>query len=66
MFKFYESGIYDGDECNWQKPVNHSALLVGYNLNAEVPYFILRNSWGKEWGENGYYRMAIGEISNVS
>lgn len=63
MFKFYQSGIYDGKDCDPQKPINHSALAIGYNLSHELPYLVLRNSWGKEWGEKGFYRMAIGEVS---
>ena len=41
---------------------NHSTLLVGYNLNYEIPYFILKNSWGSEWGKNGYFKLKIGKL----
>lgn len=61
--KSYKSGVYDGQGCEGKK-VNHSALVVGYNLEAEPPYFLLKNAWGPEWGENGYYKIAIGEISS--
>lgn len=44
--------------------MNHSALLVGYNLDADVPYFTLKNAWGPEWGDGGYYWMSIGELAN--
>lgn len=37
--------------------------MVGYDLNAPVPYFLLKNAWGTEWGEGGYYKFAIGELS---
>lgn len=42
--------------------MNHSSLLVGYDLDADVPYLLLKNSWGKLWGEEGYYKLEIGEL----
>jgi cysteine peptidase B len=35
---------------------------VGYNLTAETPYLILKNSWGKLWGEEGFYKLEIGPL----
>ena len=63
QFKFYSTGIYDGEGCEKNKTVNHATLLVGYDLDADVPYLVLKNSWGKMWGEDGFYRMAIGDLS---
>lgn len=40
--------------------VNHAALVVGYNDTNVPPYWILKNSWGLSWGENGYIRIAKG------
>jgi len=39
-------------------------LAVGYNLEAQIPYIFLKNAWGPEWGEGGYYKMSIGELKN--
>lgn len=39
--------------------INHAVNAVGFNGNAPVPYYIVRNSWGADWGENGYVRIAI-------
>ena len=36
---------------------------MGFDLDAEIPYIELRNAWGKDWGENGYYRIALGEFN---
>jgi len=37
--------------------------LVGYDLNAPVPYMLFKNGWGDLWGEQGFYKMKIGELS---
>ena len=67
-FKFYESGVFDGDGCENSKLeyVNHASVIVGYDLNAPVPYFKMRNSWADDWGEKGYYRMKIGELKKTN
>ena len=61
-FKFYSKGIYNGDGCQKIKTVNHATLLVGYDLNADIPFMLFKNSWGKLWGDEGYYKMAIGDL----
>ena len=63
-FKFYGKGIYDGAGCEDVKTVNHSSLIVGYDLEAETPYFLVKNSWGRKWGDGGYYKFAIGEVGD--
>lgn len=42
------------------KDLNHAVQLIGYNVNTEVPYYIVKNSWGKEFGNDGYLKLAIG------
>lgn len=40
--------------------LSHAVQIVGYNLTAKVPYYIVRNSWGEDFGDNGYLYVAIG------
>ncbi|XP_066151635.1 cathepsin O-like [Euwallacea fornicatus] len=40
--------------------LSHAVQIVGYNLTADIPYYIVRNSWGEDFGDNGYLYIAIG------
>ncbi|XP_028025496.1 cathepsin O-like [Bombyx mandarina] len=40
--------------------LNHAVQLVGYDLTAEVPYYIAKNSWGADYGNGGYLMLAVG------
>ena len=41
--------------------VDHCVQLVGYNKEAETPYWKVRNSWGSSWGEDGFIRLPYGK-----
>jgi len=56
-FSFYTSGIYTADECG--TAIDHAVLLVGYGSENGQEYWIMKNSWGSSWGEDGYMRMAL-------
>lgn len=54
-FQFYHSGIYDGDSCPKDSTnTNHIALIVGYDSKDGKDYWIVKNSWGEDWGMKGY------------
>lgn len=63
QFKFYKNGIFSGDGCETSDTPNHAALAVGYDLSDPIPYIHVKNSWGTQWGDNGFIKMAIGPLS---
>lgn len=56
-FQFYSSGIYYDFACN-KTHGNHFGLAIGYGTENKLGYYIVKNSFGKTWGEDGYIRMA--------
>lgn len=60
-FFSYKSGVYTDKYgyCNG-KTNNHAVLLVGYGNQNGVDYWLIKNSWGTGFGENGYFKMERG------
>jgi cathepsin L len=55
-FQFYSTGILNSSKCGTN--LDHAVTAVGYGSENGVDYFIVRNHWGPNWGENGYIRIA--------
>jgi cathepsin L len=53
----YSKGVFAG--CDRDAIVNHAVLMTGYGQDTASgnKYFLIRNSWGDGWGENGYIRL---------
>jgi hypothetical protein len=62
QFSQYKSGVFATNEAGASNQTNHSVVLVGWNEDAQA--WILRNSWGANWGQNGYMLIRYG-VSNV-
>ncbi|KAJ9559908.1 hypothetical protein OSB04_005068 [Centaurea solstitialis] len=55
----YKEGLYTGDDCTSNGPNLHAINLVGWGTTPEgCKYWILKNSWGQDWGEKGYMKIA--------
>jgi len=52
-WQFYNGGVVSSD-CGQQ--LDHGVLVAGYD-NGSTPYWLVKNSWGADWGEQGYIRI---------
>lgn len=55
-WQLYSGGVVSS---NCGTNLDHGVLAVGYNLGANPPYYIVKNSWGASWGMAGYIQIAI-------
>ncbi|CAG9810788.1 unnamed protein product [Chironomus riparius] len=59
-FEDYSSGVYDVDKCC--KKSNHAIAIVGYGTDPKNgDYWLVKNSWGPTWGDNGFGKIARGK-----
>merc|ERR1719422_2921922 len=61
-FQFYNKGVYREEECSPEN-LDHGVLAVGYGVDERSgeAYWLIKNSWGTSWGDEGYVRMARNE-----
>lgn len=56
-FQQYSNGIVDSKKCGTS--LDHAVTAVGYGKDNGKEYLLVRNSWGPNWGEQGYIRIAL-------
>lgn len=56
-FQLYKSGIYSDPMCG--DDLDHGVLVIGYGYDSDwdMNYWLVKNSWGSKWGEQGYIRI---------
>jgi len=56
-WSMYSDGVFNG--CARDATVNHAVMMVGYGRDEQrgMDYWLIRNSWGSGWGEDGFIRI---------
>jgi len=59
-FMFYSGGVYRNSKCT-AAGIDHGVLTVGYGDDNGDEYWLVKNSWGEDWGDEGYIKIARNE-----
>jgi C1A family cysteine protease len=62
LFQSYKNGVITSDSCG--TTLDHGVLIVGYGEEDGVKYWLVKNSWGASWGDDGYIKIERSESTN--
>ena len=57
----YAGGIFSGTCSHHADDGNHAVQIMGMGQQDGQTYWLVKNSWGVEWGEKGYIRIPAGQ-----
>ena len=61
-FQLYKSGVITSDACGTK--LDHGVLTAGYGEEDGIMYWLVKNSWGSSWGEQGYVKIERSDKTN--
>lgn len=62
VFQFYSNGVIDSVKCGTN--FNHGVLVVGYGTENGKDYWLVKNSWGINWGDGGFVKIGRSSVAN--
>ena len=62
VFQFYSGGVITDTSCGTN--LDHGVLIVGYGEENDTLYWLVKNSWGSDWGDNGYVKILRDNSTN--
>merc|ERR1719487_2321588 len=63
VFQQYHKGVITGSSCGTQ--LDHGVLAVGYGTESGTDYFLVKNSWGASWGDQGYVKIGTDNVCGI-
>ena len=63
VFQLYKSGVITDSACGTN--LDHGVLIAGYGNENNTPYWLVKNSWGTSWGEDGYVKIEKSSSTNT-
>mmetsp|Transcript_47818 Transcript_47818/g.63207 ORF Transcript_47818/g.63207 Transcript_47818/m.63207 type:complete len:96 (+) Transcript_47818:728-1015(+) len=69
VFLYYRHGVIASEDCG--EEIDTAVTIVGYGHDLDEhkherrDYWLIKNSWGTSWGDNGYGRIAITEGTGI-
>ena len=63
VFQSYRSGVITSRQCGTK--LDHGVLAVGFGTEDDEDYFLVKNSWGADWGMEGYIKIGANNVCGI-
>ncbi|WKX92829.1 hypothetical protein Q1695_010678 [Nippostrongylus brasiliensis] len=59
----YRSGVFSPskEDCEKHSLGSHALTFIGYGTENGQPFWLVKNSWGSQWGQNGFFKLQRGQ-----